>query len=115
MRGLRLPAFSSALAAVALAVPAAASAAPDLYPAGLKPGPTRYAGVATTKDVPIVMRDGTKLFADVHRPAGSDGKPAAGRFPVILTQNPYAKNQSAVIGRDPLFIRRGYVQVIVDV
>src|SRR3982751_3594904 len=101
MRGLRL---AAALIAVALAVPAHAAAAPDLQPAGLRPGPARYPGVATTKDVPIVMRDGTKLYADVYRPARADGTPAPGRFPVILTQDPYAKNESSVIGVDPLFI-----------
>jgi putative CocE/NonD family hydrolase len=115
MRGLRLPAVLGALAAGALALPAGAAAAPDLYPKSLKPGPARYAGIATTKDVRIVMRDGTTLFADVYRPARPDGKPAPGRFPVILTQNPYAKNESTIIGANPLFIRRGYVQVIVDV
>src|SRR4051812_5417453 len=115
MRGLRRLAFSVALAALVLAAAVPAFAAPNLQPRGLTPGPARHAGVATSKDVPIVMRDGTKLFADVHRPARADGKPAPGRFPVILTQDPYAKNETAVIGADPLFIRRGYVQVIVDV
>jgi uncharacterized protein len=115
MRGLRLAAFSAALTAVALAVPAHAAATPNLQPAGLEPGPARYPGIATTKDVPIVMRDGTKLYADVYRPARADGTAAPGRFPVILTQDPYAKNESSVIGVDPLFISHGYVQVIVDV
>src|SRR3954470_21414189 len=105
MRGHRRPAFLLALAALTLAVPARAAATPNLQPSGLKPEPARYAGVATTKDVAIVMRDGTKLYADVHRPARADGKPGPGRFPVILTQNPYAKNESAVLGADPLFIR----------
>jgi putative CocE/NonD family hydrolase len=98
-----------------LALPAASAAAPDLQPAGLRPGPPRYAGMATTKDVPIVMRDGTKLYADVNRPALAGGKPAPGRFPVILTQNPYNKNNASFLGADPLFVRRGYVQVVVDV
>ncbi|MFL5781321.1 MAG: CocE/NonD family hydrolase [Thermoleophilaceae bacterium] len=115
MRGLRLLAFPAALAALMLAVAVPAAASPNLQPRGLRPAPAKYAGVATTKDVPIVMRDGTKLFADVHRPARADGSPEPGRFPVILTQDPYAKNESTVIGADPLFIRRGYVQVIVDV
>ena len=34
---------------------------------------------------------------------------------MILTQDPYNKNETAVIGADPLFVRHGYVQVIVDV
>src|SRR2546423_11183655 len=88
-----------------LAAPASSAAAPDLQPSGLRPGPDRYPGVAATKDVPIVMRDGTRLYADVYRPARADGKPAAGRFPVILTQDPYNKNETAVIKADPLFVQ----------
>src|SRR5437764_8378533 len=61
------------------------------------------------------MRDGIRLYADVYRPARADGKPAPGRFPVILTQDPYNKNQSATAGVDPLFVKHGYVQVFVDV
>src|SRR5436190_7482806 len=98
-----------------LIAPATSAAAPNLQPAGLKPGPDRYPRVSTTKDVPIVMRDGTRLYADVHRPARANGSPARGRFPVILTQDPYNKNESSVIGVDPLFVKHGYVQVIVDV
>src|SRR5436309_10240165 len=99
----------------ALAAPASSAAAPNLQPAGLRPTPDRYPGFATTKDVPIVMRDGIRLYADVYRPARADGKPAPGRFPVILTQDPYNKNETATIGVDPLFVKHGYVQVIVDV
>src|SRR5256714_2348046 len=95
--------------------PERAAAAPDVRPAARKPGPSRYPRVATTKDVAIVMRDGTKLYADVYRPARADGKPAPGRFQVILTQDPYNKNESATVGVDPLFVKHGYVQVIVDV
>jgi uncharacterized protein len=115
MRGpVRFAATFCAIGA-ALAAPASSAAAPNLQPRGLRPGPDRYPGIATTKDVPIVMRDGIRLYADVYRPARADGKPAPGRFPVILTQDPYNKNQSATIGVDPLFVKHGYVQVIVDV
>ena len=113
-RPAALAAILCALSA-ALAAPASSAGAPDLQPRGLRPGPDRYLGVATTKDVPIVMRDGIRLYADVYRPARADGKPAPGRFPVILTQDPYNKNQSATAGVDPLFVKHGYVQVIVDV
>jgi uncharacterized protein len=112
----------AALCALALlCVPATTSAATSasLAPKSLDPGPAQYPGVSTTKDVPIVMRDGTKLFADVHRPAAADGSPAPGRFPVVLTQNPYNKNAAAGLGglggTDDLFPTHGYVQVIVDV
>src|SRR5260370_40326942 len=63
----------------ALALPAAAHAA-------------RYPGVAEQQNVPIVMRDGTTLYANVFRPAGLDAQPIAGSFPTILTQTPYNKD-----------------------
>src|SRR4051794_31952774 len=110
--------FRLAAAACALALAAASQSAqaaePEVSPAGLRPGPEQFAGVSTTKDVPIVMRDGTRLYGDVYRPALANGAPAPGRFPVILTQNPYNKN-GVVINADPLFVKRGYVQVMVDV
>ena len=39
----------------------------------------------------IPMRDGVQLAADIYRPA-RDGKPAAGRFPALLTRTPYNKD-----------------------
>ena len=38
------------------------------------------------KDVPVPMRDGTVLRADVYRPA------TPGKYPVILQRTPYNKN-----------------------
>ncbi|HET6965279.1 MAG TPA: CocE/NonD family hydrolase [Acidimicrobiales bacterium] len=70
-------------------------------------------GVAETSDVPIRMSDGVVLAANVFRPAGPDGKPGAGRFPALLVQTPYNKNE-----QDPhsdYLVRRGYVDVVVDV
>ncbi|OIJ24048.1 hypothetical protein UG56_024700 [Nocardioides luteus] len=66
------------------------------------------------KDVEITMSDGVVLRADIHRPAKADGTAAAGRFPVILTQNPYNKNVSGGGGGD-YFVQRGYVFVQTDV
>jgi putative CocE/NonD family hydrolase len=80
----------------------------------------RY-GVHTQRDVPVRMADGTVLRADIAAPADpATGKPAAGRFPVLLTQTPYGKDSagaigSAAIGIDPYFVRRGYIDVAVDV
>ncbi|MBI3801445.1 MAG: hypothetical protein HY268_31285, partial [Deltaproteobacteria bacterium] len=42
--------------------------------------------VVIEKDVPVLMRDGVVLRADVFRPA------APGRYPVILQRTPYNKN-----------------------
>ena len=106
-----------ALAALLLAAPAAPAAAPDL-----KPRPPQYAGVATAKDVPIRMSDGATLYADVYRPANESGAPASGKFPGVLTQTPYNKQSvsgpgdlGSLAGYNNLLVRRGYVQVIVDV
>ncbi|HET7481735.1 MAG TPA: CocE/NonD family hydrolase [Actinomycetota bacterium] len=74
---------------------------------------TRYE-IVTTKDVPVKMSDGTRLYVDVYRP-GHDGKAVPGRFPVILTQTPYNKNSGALAFEAPFLIERGYVQVIADV
>ena len=94
--------------------PAAAS------PAGprLDPGPPAYPAPARTRDVPITMGDGTRLYADVYRPAHADGQPVPGRFPVVLVQTPYNKNSPpeafmSSVGDET--IRHGYVQVVVDV
>ncbi|HRP05245.1 MAG TPA: hypothetical protein PLV87_10065, partial [Opitutaceae bacterium] len=40
--------------------------------------------VIVKKDVMVPMRDGVKLATDLYLPA-KDGKPAPGRFPVVLT------------------------------
>jgi putative CocE/NonD family hydrolase len=42
-------------------------------------------------NVMVAMRDGIRLATDIHRPA-RDGKPVAGRFPVILERTPYGKS-----------------------
>ena len=44
-----------------------------------------HASLIIDKDVPVPMRDGTVLRADVYRPA------AAGKYPVILQRTPYNK------------------------
>ena len=69
------------------------------------PGAERYE-VALERGVPVRMRDGTVLRADIYRPK------AAGKFPVLLQRTPYNK-----AGEDGLGHRgaeRGYVMVIQD-
>ena len=46
--------------------------------------------VSLTSDVMVQMRDGVLLATDIYRPA-RDGRPVAGRFPVILERTPYGK------------------------
>jgi putative CocE/NonD family hydrolase len=73
------------------------------------------------------MSDGVQLNATVTQPADpSTGRPAAGRFPVVLAITPYAKDLPCVdcgspdqAGIDtlpaPYFVPYGYVHVLVDV
>lgn len=70
-------------------------------------------GLTVDYNVPITMRDGTVLVADVFRPA------RPGRYPVILVRTPYGKLSwpmgLAAFGADPLaLVRAGYVVVIQD-
>jgi putative CocE/NonD family hydrolase len=68
--------------------------------------------VAIEKNVIITTRDGTKLAADIYRPA-RDGQPVGGRFPTLLTRTPYNKDGSANEGR--YYATRGYNVVANDV
>ncbi len=62
-------------------------------------------------NVPVPMRDGTILYADVYRPA------AGGPVPVLLTRTPYDKSLVGALGNtlDPLrAARAGYAVVVQD-
>jgi hypothetical protein len=67
-------------------------------------------------DVPVPMRDGVTLLADVHRPAQS------GRYPVLVAASPYPRqiqNLGAPAGfieadASDFFVPRGYVHVIAN-
>ena len=52
-------------------------------------------GHTVSADLVIPLRDGVKLVGDVIYPAGRDGRRAPGRFPVLLSQNPYSCETSA--------------------
>lgn len=110
-----------ACAAVVTASASWASSRPPARPAAgavpvstWQPRPATY-GVVNEHNIPIRMSDGVTLYADVHRPAKGDGTAAPGRFPVILSQTPYSKSIDALSYRDDYLVRRGYVQVTVDV
>src|SRR5579875_1349790 len=113
-----LTAATAALAAGTGPVLAAGSHPGTSHPNGRqaawKARPATY-GVAKQTGVEITMDDGTKLEADVLRPAGSDGQPAKGRFPVILTQTPYNKEAPDLGMENDYMVERGYIQVLVDV
>lgn len=114
-----------------LLVVAAAIGALLLLPASAaaswKPGPERY-GMTERHDVPVTMKDGTVLRANVYSPTDPDtGEPAKGPFPVIMVQTPYGKDAagqaaggasqeaSTEIAALPYFIKRGYIDVAVDI
>jgi len=77
------------------------------------PRPATY-GVTVVRDVPVRMDDGVVLRADVRLPA-QNGRPAAGRFPVLVTQTAYNKALPMLNMADDYLVERGYVQVIMDV
>ena len=70
----------------------------------------------TDDDVEILVRDGSRLFADVHRPDDQ------GRFPALIAASPYPRqiqNLGAPMGfveagASDFFVPRGYAHVIVN-
>ena len=62
--------------------------------------------------VPVRMRDGTTLYADVYRPDGS------GQYPTLLSRTPYDKNDIMGTSVYPDFAiraaREGYAVVVQD-
>ncbi|NQU07348.1 MAG: CocE/NonD family hydrolase [Candidatus Abyssubacteria bacterium] len=71
----------------------------------------RYDEIEIETNVPIPMRDGVKLYANVYRPK------AEGKFPVILTRLPYGKDEyycyMPAIGK--FWAKKGYIFVAQDV
>ena len=111
-----LPGVNSAIPASVIR----ASAAPGSQ---WHPESARYA-VGERKDVPVTMRDGTVLRADVYFPADASGKQARGRFPVIMTQTPYGKGAVGATpggsagdqtGPSRYLVQRGFIDAVVDV
>jgi putative CocE/NonD family hydrolase len=72
--------------------------------------------MAQDDDVPVPMRDGISLLADVHRP----GEP--GRYPVLIAASPYPRQIQNLgapagfieAGASDFFVPRGYVHVIAN-
>lgn len=68
--------------------------------------------LAVERNVPVPMRDGIILYADIYRPAGE------GSYPVLLQRTPYNKSDPLVTSSegDALrFAEAGYAVVIQDV
>src|SRR3954469_15357683 len=85
----------------ALALPAAAQA-------GVTSTDPKY-DVVKEQNVYIPMTDGTKLAADIYRPAGAAGE----RFPCLFEMTPYRKELRASEAAN-YFPARGFVYVEVD-
>ena len=67
-------------------------------------------GVTVESNVPVPMRDGIVLYADVYRPV------RPGQYSVLVQRTPYDKGQGAVMGIDyQRAARAGYVVVVQDV
>jgi uncharacterized protein len=72
-------------------------------------------------NVPIRVRDGVELLADIFLPSGGPGH-AAGRFPALLAASPYPRqiqNSGAPMGfveagATDFFVPRGYAHVILN-
>lgn len=101
-RRLRFP--LALVAASLLAAPAAAPAAPG-WSAYDRPATN---GETVTRDLPIVLRDGVVLRADLYAPD------TPGPHPVLVELTPYSKSGPLAITY-PYLVRRGYAQLIVDV
>jgi uncharacterized protein len=65
--------------------------------------------VLIERAVPVRMRDGVVLFADIYRPS------AQGRFPVLLERTPYNKDADKEIDPGDLAADGGYVVIVQDV
>ena len=93
----------------------------------LQPGPGARAGEAAARPrfpaevaprndilvdnrVPVRMRDGVTLFADVYRPV------EAGRYPVVVSRTPYSTERFPTAWDAAVYLaRRGYVYVFQDI
>jgi len=65
--------------------------------------------IRVDRHVPVPMRDGVKLYADVYRPA-RDGK-----FPVLVVRTPYGVQREGMHQNVIRFAQNGYVVVNQDV
>ena len=66
--------------------------------------------LSVDRNVPVPMRDGVVLFADVYRPSGP------GPYPTLLQRTPYDKqNISTYIGFTLRAAGSGYAVVVQDV
>src|SRR5260221_2915008 len=112
-RARRATALAAPLALLAFALGSVptASAAPPAW----QPEQPSW-GTVTLKDVPITMRDGVVLRANVGIPvpSGATAPDPSLHFPVLIEQTPYRKD-GGLFTVESYFVTRGYAMVVVDV
>jgi uncharacterized protein len=64
--------------------------------------------VRIVSNIPVPMRDGAKLYADLYRPARE------GRFPVLVVRTPYGKQREGIHETKIQFAQRGYAVLVQD-
>src|SRR5579875_3097527 len=94
-----------------------------------RPEKARY-GTASRDDLAVKGAGGTTIRVNEIYPTLADGKPAPGRFPVVLTMTPYGKGQggssqpgsasrpgggSPTGGANNYLVQRGFINVVEDV
>jgi putative CocE/NonD family hydrolase len=87
-------------------------------------------GSASINDIQLTGAGGTTISVNEIYPTNAAGKPAPGRFPVLLTMTPYGKGQggssrpgsankpgggAVTGGADNYLVQRGYIEVVEDV
>jgi uncharacterized protein len=110
-------------------LPAGVIAASAARTSHWKPEKAIY-GTASTNDIAIKGANGTTIRVNEIYPTTASGKPAPGRFPVLLTMTPYGKGQggssspgsaaspstgAATGGADNYLAQRGYIEIVEDV
>lgn len=105
--------FAVAALMLAAFVPAA-SAGGGVW-RGFNPPSDTFPGSSVTENVPVRMKDGVILLANVTRPATAEGAPIEGRFPVVVEQTCYKKGVFTGPGKTADYARHGYVHVMVSV
>jgi putative CocE/NonD family hydrolase len=110
-------------------LPAGVIAASSERTSHWKPEKAIY-GTASTNDIAIKGANGTTIRVNEIYPTTASGKPAPGRFPVLLTMTPYGKGQggssapgsaasssggAATGGADNYLVQRGYIEIVEDV
>ena len=64
--------------------------------------------VRIVSNIPVPMRDGVKLYADLYRPAQKN------RFPVLIVRTPYGKQREGIHKTKIQFAQRGYAVLVQD-